>query len=377
MAQLLVIGDTHCHFDLIEAIAARELATDADTTGILHVGDIGLYDSRSLARMPARERGLIEKHGNPIHLAFGYVEGSAPLPLPLVGIPGNHEDFELVARLEAGSLVLPGLHLLGPGVGRELSLGDRVVRVMGLGRIAPGVPGSKHSRRAKYFQPEDLELATEHGVAWGPQILLLHDPPLLQVVGQRGTFGSPALSALIERVRPAVVLAGHMHFEYQAEITGVPVYGVGYGAKGRYAVLDEDLRLHFRDLAGRPAAPRGVAAPSLPLPDDLAEQRRGDQRRREKARLQRRPLPITGRQLMERFALGRVRRRDRRSVDHILAQLRALLLERGDLSEAEAWEAVEPWVRELFPQCGQPHDSQGEEGEGRREGETGQAESLR
>jgi hypothetical protein len=360
MPQLLVIGDTHCHFDIIETIAARELASDADTTGILHVGDIGLYDSGSLARLPARERGLIEKHDNPIHLAFGYLEGSSPVPLPLVGIPGNHEDFELVARLEAGSLVVPGLHLLGPGVGREIPLGDRVVRIMGLGRIAPGVPGSKRSRLAKYFQPEDVQVAAERGEAWAPQILLLHDPPRLQVVGQRGTFGSPALSALIERVRPTVVLAGHMHFEYQAEIAGVPVYGIGYGAKGRYAVLDEDLRVHFRDLDGRPAAPRAVVPPSPPDPGELAEQRRGDQQRRERARLQRTPLPITGRQLMERFALGRLRRRDRRSVDHIMAQLRAMLVERGELTEAEAWEAVEPWVRELFPQRGQPHDSRGD-----------------
>ncbi len=258
MPQLIVAGDTHCHFDLLERMIAVETAVDPATAGVLHVGDMGLYDADSLSRLPARECHLIRKYRNPIHLAFDIMAGARQPALPLVGIPGNHEDFELVERLERGSLELPGLSLLVPGATVELQLGSRSVRIAGIGRIAPSAEASKAKRKPKYLQREDVERAAEQLRVARPDVLLLHDPPLLRVEGQRGSFGSAWLSELVRQVRPGLVICGHMHFEYVAMLDGVPIVGVGYGAKGRYGVLDEELRFEFRDLKGRPAAPRKV-----------------------------------------------------------------------------------------------------------------------
>jgi Icc-related predicted phosphoesterase len=263
MSQLIVAADTHGHFGLLERMIARELEADPGTSAVLHAGDIGLYDEHSLGRLRVRERQLIEKHGNPIHLAYDRLSGERSLPLPLVGIPGNHEDFALVERLEAGELRLPWLHLLTPGAAAELTLGARKVRVAGLGRIAPSLEAKKIKRAKKHILREHLRTMLE-GLRGAPSdVLLLHDPPELRVEGQRGGFGSLWLTELVRQLRPGLVLCGHMHFEYRAELDGIPIVGVGYGAKGRYGVLDEELRFHFRDLDGRQAAPRRVAPASL------------------------------------------------------------------------------------------------------------------
>ena len=255
MARLIAIADTHCGFDRIEAAIAIERAVDPDTCAVLHAEDLGIYDRESPDRLTARELALIERHDDPIELSFEFLAG-ARLALPLVGIPGNHEDFHLVRRFEAGTLELPGFRLLAPGDCEELRLGGRTVRVMGLGRTAPG-----GRRGPSHFDDSALELAGARGEQERPDILLLHDAPLLQVQGQRRRFGARALTRLVERVRPRLVLAGHIHLEYRAEVAGVPVVGLGYGLKGRYAVVDEELQVEFCDLHGRPPTTRAVFAP--------------------------------------------------------------------------------------------------------------------
>lgn len=340
MSQLVIVGDTHCHFDLLEAMVARELAAEPSTSGVLHVGDLGLYDAGSLSRLPARERHLVQKHGSPIHLAFEVLAGERTLPLPLLGIPGNHEDFTLVERLEQGSLDLPNLGLLSPGSSIDLALGSRTLRVAGLGRIAPSLEARKAKRKAKYFGREDVDGAIARLQGARPDVLLLHDPPLLRVAGQQGTFGSAWLSELVRQVRPGLVLCGHMHFEYRAELDRVPIVGLGYGARGRYGVLTEEFCFEFRDLEDRPPAPRIVE----PAP----EREGAGAPLASRARLHRAPLPIGARQIAERFGLGKLRRRSRRALDGILVRLRAELVARGELSEDEAWALVEPWVAEAF-----------------------------
>jgi hypothetical protein len=334
MARLIVVGDTHCRYDLLDAMIARELAADAGTSAVLHVGDLGLYDGGSLGRLSVRERGLIEKHRNPLHLAHAFLEGHARLGLPLVGIAGNHEDFFLVERLERKENDLPGLTLLAPGEVVDVPLGERRLRVMGLGRIVAQADTS-HPRRAKYIQPEHLERAATAGEAQPPDVLLLHDPPALMLEGGRAPFGSQPLTDLIARVRPGIVLCGHMHFEYATEVHGVPVRGLGYGAMGRYGVIGEDLRFEFRDRQGRPAAQRAVEPAPPPAPRAV----RGD------GHLQRAPLPVTAHGIVERFGLGRLDRRQRRALDGFLADLRRAFVAAGGMDEAEAWARAEGFVR--------------------------------
>ncbi len=362
MAQLIAISDTHCRFDRLEAAIARELEVDPETTAVVHCGDIGLYDRGSMDRLPVRERRLIVKHENPIHLAWDFLEGASRLSLPLVGIPGNHEDFELVERLEAGTLELPGFRLLAPGDVQQLEVAGRALRVVGLGRIAPPELSERYRRRPKYFHLDSLEVTALAGEAVRPDILLLHDPPGLCQVGRRGSFGSAELTEVILHLRPRLVLAGHMHFEYRSDIGGIPVVGLGYGSKGRYAVIGPDLEVCFRDLEGRPPAPRQVRSADEPIdPSTLGKGKkvRVPEARRQpfrRSRLQHQPLPIAARDLLKRYRLGRPGKKDRRAIDRFLAELRAVLVEEGALSAEYAWARAEVFVAERFPEatcCGE------------------------
>ncbi len=343
MARLLAIGDTHCRFDLLEAVVEREVARAPDTAAVLHVGDIGLYDPGSMGRLSARERHLIEKHKNPIHLAFGFAQGGARLSRPMIFIPGNHEDFHLVEALESGALSLPGSRMLTAGAVETLMLGEQSVSVMGLGRIAAPAARSRRPENPKYFTDGAVARTAEIGSRSPPDILLLHESPELQVEGQGRSFGSAVLSELVRSLRPKLVLAGHMHFEFRAVIDGVPVIGLGYGAVGRYAVIEADLSVSFESLDGGAPEPRSVGLP-LPAPPKLQPKstpKRTTEEKRLRAERQHLPLPISASQLVERYGLSTSTKQGRRTVDRILGRLRQVLVAQGELSVQEAWRIVE------------------------------------
>ncbi len=344
MARLVAIGDTHCRFDLLEAVVELEVARDPETVAVLHVGDIGLYDEGSMGRLSARERHLIEKHKNPIHLAFGFAHGGARLPRPMFFIPGNHEDFHLVDALESGALSLPGSRMLTAGAVEHLQLGDRSVSVMGLGRIAPPAARSRPATNPKYFTDRDVARVGEAGSHSPPDILLLHESPELLVEGQGRTFGSAVLSELVRCLRPKLVLAGHMHFEFRAAIDGIPVIGLGYGAAGRYAVIEFDLSVSFESLDGRVPEPRSVGLPQPATPKPRQKPKRTSAEKRTRAERQRKPLPITASELVERYGLSTSTKQGRRTVDQVLGRLRQVLVSKGELSEQEAWAIVEELV---------------------------------
>lgn len=343
--RLLVVGDTHCRFDLLEQMIAREQAR-GPLAAVLHCGDIGLYDEDSLARLPARETRLIQKHKNPLELCYPYLAGERALPVPLYGIPGNHEDFALVEELERGYRRLPNLSLLRPGERVTVELGQRLVNVMGLGRILPNDASVKNRGRAKYISPEAMARTLRRGQGSAPDILLLHEPPRLWTTRGRGDFGSEEVSRLVRALAPRLVICGHMHFEYLAQLDGIEVVGVGYGNAGRYAVVDQDLTLHFADLEDRPAAPREAMEPSPPAEDHDPHEKKRDRDRRRHNRLQRMPLPVTGRDVIQHFGLGRLRKAGRRKVNKLMGELRNHMVEHGALSRDRALDQAGRYLRD-------------------------------
>ncbi len=337
--RLVVVGDTHCRFDRLEQMIAREQRR-GPVVAALHCGDLGLYDRGSKERLPRRERALIVKHKNPLDLCYPYLEGEQSLPVPLWGVPGNHEDFQVVEKLERGLRRLPNLSLLVPGQRVTLELGQTSLVVMGLGRILPAELSPRSLRRPKYIRADALARAAE-GPA--PDVLLLHEPPLLRI--GRGTFGSPEVSRLVRALRPGLVLCGHMHFEYRAELDGIPVVGLGYGMAGRYGVVDRGLEVRFEDLQGRPSRLREVSeeAPVEQAPGAEEQQRRA---RKRQNRLQRTPLPLTGREVIRHFQLGRLRKGGKRKVDRLMGQLRRHLVEQGSLTRAQALAHAAAYLRD-------------------------------
>ncbi|MEW6743948.1 MAG: metallophosphoesterase [Planctomycetota bacterium] len=340
--KLIAVSDTHCHFRLLEQIIEKETREAPGALGVLHCGDLGFFDEGSPTRLPPREYHLIRSHDNPIEESFEYLAGRRSLPLPLYVIPGNHEDFEIVRALASGIRALPGVTLLAPGKRAVLSLGGRDVTVMGLGRILPDGLSWRKRGEAKYIKEEDLEKTLQAALVSPPDILLLHEPPCL---ARKRSFGSSALSELIEKAAPKVVLAGHMHFEYSVQLGGTAVHGLGYGVRGRYAVMDSDLTVTFKDLADHPPAPVDVVpvARAAERARAMTEEQRAQARRSE---LQRASLPIGGKELCQHFDLGRLDKGARRHLERLFAALRQRMVAQGGLSREEALAQAEAFLRE-------------------------------
>lgn len=246
MPPIVLVSDTHMCFDMLARIAQAEQAAS-----ILHAGDLGLFDAGSWDRISGREQRLIVKHGNPMEQAVAWTEGRRRLPAPMVAVPGNHEDYDVVARVEAGRWPIPGFTLLTPGMRVPCLLGDRRITVMGLGRVARPHADESAPCAASQITAAHIQALEESWDDVPPDIFLLHEPVHLWG-GPRGEFGSDLISRIIGLLEPRLVVMGHMHFPYRLRWGPSLLVGLGYGVKGQYAVLDESFEVHHRDITGRP-----------------------------------------------------------------------------------------------------------------------------
>ena len=187
-ALLLGVGDTHGAFGPLFDAARRE----PDAQAILQVGDLTAGKTGREAR----------QDDDPATLA--------DLPAPLVWVHGNHEHWEYLGLAEeTPAKPAPGVHLWP---GDEYVVAGTEIQIVGLpGNFAPNwyerekpFPGD----RVRHFNLQDvraLDRFTE------PSVLLMHEAFRGQVPGRIGYMGVPALSQLVRRLRPKVVLTGHHH----------------------------------------------------------------------------------------------------------------------------------------------------------------------
>jgi Icc-related predicted phosphoesterase len=213
---------------------------------VLHCGDLGIFDEGSWERLSARERKLILKHNNPMDQACAWTGGRRTLSRPMIAVPGNHEDFEIVVALEDGRRSIPGFRLLVAGARLRVPFGRGEITVMGLGRILDHPDDPSPMSPACRIRPSDIEALENSWDGVRPDVFLLHEPPEV-VVGPRGPFGSPVISEVLSLYEPRLVVAGHMHFAWEQRWGSSRLIGLGYGARGHYAVLDESFQVFFRD----------------------------------------------------------------------------------------------------------------------------------
>ena len=295
--KILLLSDTHCRFDVFEAIVAYEMQINPGIKAILHCGDLGIYDADNLSTLTPRERHLIKKHNNPVHLFKPYLRGMRQFPLPTYAICGNHEDFALANELAAYRQKVANLHLFVPGEIIQIEFASKSLQVMGLGKI---LPVGCRKKRPRYIQEEELARALHHGRNTAVDILLSHEPILLQ--RESGSiFGSLQLSELIEAIRPCVFIAGHMHFEYARQIEDTQVFGLGYGLAGRYALMDHELNLTFKSLPPKAIELTPVFAVSQRRREQLTAEN-NKIRRSKKRNVQK--LPVTGKEIVQKFQLA-------------------------------------------------------------------------
>jgi Icc-related predicted phosphoesterase len=199
---------------------------------VLQVGDFEPHrHARDLqsASIPKRYRDLGD------FPAFHH--GSATFDWPVTFIGGNHEPFGFLEEMPRGGRAAPNCRYLGR-VGR-VELGGLVV--VGLTGIyserhhQTGRPRSRgfvysEAKRYAYFSEEDVAAALAFGRA---DVLVLHEWPRgaitedqygsvmgLRKISDPRAVGNEPARLLVHRLRPKLVLAGHMHWRHRSRIGG-------------------------------------------------------------------------------------------------------------------------------------------------------------
>jgi len=241
--RIAIAGDVHGHLGLLFAILGRWQRETGHTIDlILQVGDLGAFGAASPLDRATTRRAEVD----PEELGFREFEANPPATLldprpPLVFIPGNHEDFDLLARRDAAA---PGDAAAYPVTddGRILALrSGRVwtfehptgtVRVGGVSGVAgrPAKPG-RHPRI--HFDEEGAATLAMAG-AGAADIVISHERPSSAVGRFRHDLGgSETLQTLLELVQPRLACFGHYDTPGEWWIGATPVYGLaGVGYKG-------------------------------------------------------------------------------------------------------------------------------------------------
>ncbi len=239
--KILLIGDTHSNFQVLEQIIVLE-----QPVAVIHAGDFGLYDEAWQEKILPRDAGKIIQHKNPVEQFWPYLRGERKFPIPVYFIPGNHEDFRLWNDIKNENLRIKNLIPLDELRIRTIPIGEKEMTCQGLGRILPFQASRK---KDSYFTDQEYKVFRDKGKEQRPDLLVFHEPPYLFDSFRKRSFGNPLISAAIKEIKPRCVFIGHMHFEYQVALDQAQIYGLGYGSAGRYAILRPDFSVEFKSLS--------------------------------------------------------------------------------------------------------------------------------
>ncbi len=140
----------------------------------------------------------------------------APLTVPFLPIPGNHDDRELLRA------TFPDIPWIDAGHASWVAVvGERTVRIIGLDSTRPGEPGAEFDDEREDWLRSVL--AERHD---GVTILALHHPPFETGIGwmdASGFLGLDRLRAALAAHPVDKVICGHFHRPVSSTIAGIPV----------------------------------------------------------------------------------------------------------------------------------------------------------
>ena len=142
----------------------------------------------------------------------------APLQVPFLALPGNHDDRDL---LRATFPSTPWIDAAHASWVTTVGAGDDRVRVVGLDSTVPGEPGAAFDDEREAWLRSVL--ADGHD---GVTLLAVHHPPFATGVGwmdDSGFVGLGRLEAVLREHPVDKVLCGHFHRPVSSMISGIPV----------------------------------------------------------------------------------------------------------------------------------------------------------
>jgi 3',5'-cyclic-AMP phosphodiesterase len=139
----------------------------------------------------------------------------APLQVPLVAIPGNHDEREAMRAAFAAGGYLPSTGFL------QFAIDDYPLRIVGLDTLVPGRGGGRLCPERLAWLDETLK-QRQHV----PTLLLMHHPPFLTGIRHMddvGLAGKEELAAILARhAQVQVLLCGHLHRPIYGQVGGRP-----------------------------------------------------------------------------------------------------------------------------------------------------------
>ncbi len=175
---------------------------------ILAFSDLHASGERAAELVTAsRAADLVIGAGDFCNMRRGLAEALAlldGLAAPMIAVPGNAESVEeLRAAAGAGVTVLHGDGTQTDGL-----------RVFGLGYGVPVTPFGAWS-----CDLDERAAAAMLAACEGADILVTHSPPkgVVDVTSAGQSVGSVAIRAAIDRIRPRLVLCGHIHDSWGQE----------------------------------------------------------------------------------------------------------------------------------------------------------------
>lgn len=139
----------------------------------------------------------------------------APLPMPIVVVPGNHDAREALRQAFGAAAYLPASGFL------HFAIDAYPLRILGLDTLLPGEGGGEMCAERLAWLDAQLAAAPR-----APTLLLMHHPPFLTGIGHMdriGLQGRAEFATILAR-HPQVqaVLCGHLHRTIHACVGGRP-----------------------------------------------------------------------------------------------------------------------------------------------------------
>lgn len=139
----------------------------------------------------------------------------APLGLPLIAIPGNHDARDAMREAFAADGYLPADGFL------QFAIDAHPLRIVGLDTVIPGQGGGELCAERLTWLEATLAARPEAST-----LILMHHPPFLTGIGHMdaiGLVGREAFAAIVAR-HPQIelILCGHLHRTIHARVGGRP-----------------------------------------------------------------------------------------------------------------------------------------------------------
>jgi lariat debranching enzyme len=235
------VGDVHGRMHaMVRLLGDWERRTGNKLRFVLQVGDFEpTRDAEDLASMPVPEKYRSLGDFADFH------EDRAAFPWPVWFVGGNHEPFAFLDTMRYGGSVAHNCHYFGRAA--RVSIGGmQIAALSGIARPTgpDGRPHYKPGWKAlSYFSDRDLARAGDGDIT---DIVILHEWPLgvagpNETAGKRRTGGglgpgNEQARALVNRLAPRLVLAGHTHWPHRSQVSERTRFvGLGHIDKGRDA----------------------------------------------------------------------------------------------------------------------------------------------